>query len=163
MPSRRKAFFFWSEEWRRVTRAPSASTFTTISPAWLTDPADPNYVAPADRDPNAVKLLALWPAPNLGASQFINTNPSVNNTRREVVRTDVDLTSRWKFVGRYTHDLSETVEPGGLFTNIAVPNVSITHTAVPGQVMAAELRGTWGRMLNELKCPVLEQPHPHQR
>ena len=151
LPSRRKAFFFWSQEWRRVTRAPSASTFITVNPAWLTDPSDSNYVAPADRDPNAVKLLALWPAPNLPASQFINTNPSVNNTRQEVIRTDIDLTGRWKFVGRYTHDLSETVEPGGLSINTPVPNVSITHTAVPGQVASAELRGTWGRMLNELK------------
>ena len=151
LPSRRKAFFFWSQEWRRITRAPSASTFTTIDPAWLTDPANENYVAPADRDPNAVRMLALWPAPNLGSSQFINSNPSVNNTRQEVIRTDVDLTGRWRITGRYTHDLSETVEPGGLFTNTLVPNVSITHTDVPGQVMAAELRGTWGRMLNELK------------
>jgi hypothetical protein len=151
LPSRQKAFFFWSEEWRRVTRAPASSTFTTINPAWLTDPTNANYVDPAQRDPNAVKMLALWPAPNLGTTQFINTNPSVNNTRQEVIRTDYDVSNRWKVVGRYTHDLSETVEPGGLFTGTVVPNVSITHTAVPGQVMAAELRGSWGRVLNELK------------
>jgi hypothetical protein len=151
LPSRRKAFFFWSEEWRRVTRAPSSSTFTTVNPAWLTDPTNANYVDPALRDPVAVKLLALWPAPNLGTTQFLNTNPSVNNTRQEVIRSDYEISNRWKVVGRYTHDLSETVEPGGLFTGTVVPNVSITHTAVPGQVMAAELRGSWGRMLNELK------------
>jgi hypothetical protein len=62
------------------------------------------------------------------------------------------VNNRWKLVGRYTHDLSETVEPGGLFTGIAVPNVSITHTPVPGQVAAVVVaRGTFGRMLNELK------------
>jgi Carboxypeptidase regulatory-like domain len=154
-PSRQKAFFFWSQEWRRITRAPASSTATVVNPAWLTDPANVNYVAPELRDPNAVKLLALWPAPNFftgaGTAQFINTNPTVNNTRQEVIRTDVDINSRWKIVGRYTHDLSQTVEPGGLFTGIAVPNVSITHTDVPGQVAALELRGTFGRALNELK------------
>lgn len=151
LPSRQKAFFFWSQEWRRITRAPASSTFTTVNPAWLNDPTNANYVAPADRDPNAVKLLALYPAPNQGINQFLNTNATVNNTRQEVVRADYELSNRWKIVGRYTHDLSDTIEPGGLFTGTAVPNVSITQTAVPGQVAAFELRHTRGRLLNELK------------
>ena len=155
LPSREKAFFFWSQEWRRINRAPSASLANVVNPAWLNDPTNANYVAPELRDPVAVKLLTLWPAPNsfssTGVAQFLNTNPTVNNTRQEVIRTDVDVNSRWKIVGRYTHDLSQTVEPGGLFTNIVVPNVSITHTDVPGQVAAFELRGIFGRKLNELK------------
>jgi hypothetical protein len=155
LPSREKAFFFWSQEWRRISRAPASSTANVVNPAWLNDPANANYVAPENRDPVAVRLLELWPAPNAfsatGTAQFVNSNPTVNNTRQEVIRTDVDVNSRWKIVGRYTHDLSETVEPGGLFTNIVVPNVSITHTDVPGQVAALELRGAFGNKLNELK------------
>ena len=155
LPSRQKAFFFWSEEWRRIARAPAASTANVVNPAWLNDPTNPNYVAPADRDPNAVNLLSLYPAPNFftsaGTAQFINTNPTVNNTRQEVVRVDYDQSEKWKVVGRYTHDLSQTVEPGGLFTGIAVPNVSATHTDVPGQVLGLELRGMFGNALNELK------------
>jgi len=155
LPSRKKAFFFWSEEWRRVSRAPASSTANVVNPAWLNDPTNPNYVDPSLRDPNAVKLLSLWPAPNSftanGTAQFINSNPNINNTRQEVIRADYDATQRWKVVGRYTHDLSQTVEPGGLFTGIAVPNVSITHTDVPGQVAAFELRGMFGKALNELK------------
>src|SRR3954471_23829252 len=155
LPSRQKAFFFWSEEWRRITRAPASSTASVVNPAWLNDPPNANYVAPELRDPTAVKLLSLWPAPNAftsaGTAQFVNSNPTVNNTRQEVIRSDVDVNTRWKLVGRYTHDLSQTVEPGGLFTGIVVPNVSTTHTDVPGQVAALELRGTFGGMLNELK------------
>ena len=155
LPSREKAFFFWSQEWRRITRAPASSTATVVNPAWLNDPTNANYVAPELRDPNAVKMLDLYPDPNFftgtGVAQFLNTNPTVNNTRQEVIRTDVDVSNRWKIVGRYTHDLSETVEPGGLFTGTVVPNVSITHTGVPGQVAAFELRGIFGRKLNELK------------
>jgi hypothetical protein len=155
LPSREKAFFFWSQEWRRIKREPASSAASVVNPAWLNDPGNANYVAPEQRDPTAVSLLALWPAPNSfnanGVAQFLNTNPTVNNTRQEVIRIDYDVSSRWKVVGRYTHDLSQTVEPGGLFTNIAVPNVSITHTDVPGQVAAFELRGTWGALLNELK------------
>ncbi len=151
LPSRQKAFFFWSEEWRRITRVPASTTANTVNPAWLNDPSNANYVPPADRDPIAVKLLALYPAPNQGAAQFLNTNPSVNNTRQEVVRADYEISNRWKLVGRYTHDLSDTIEPGGLFTGTLIPNVSITQTAVPGQVAALELRHTRGRLLNELK------------
>jgi hypothetical protein len=155
LPSRQKAFFFWSEEWRRISRAPASSTISTLNPAWLNDPTNPNYVPPDQRDPNAVKFLSLWPAPDLfsanGTAQFINKNPNINNTRQEVIRIDYDQSSRWKMIGRYTHDLSQTVEPGGLFTGTTVPNISITHTDVPGQVAAFELRGMFGHALNELK------------
>jgi len=157
LPSRQKAFFFWSQEWRRISRAVSNSTVNVIDPAWLNDPTNANYVAPADRDPNSVKLLSLWPAPNAfsgtGVAQFVNSVPSINNTRQEVIRTDIDLNPRSKLVGRYTHDLSDTVEPGGLFQSQTafLPHVSATNTGVPGQVAAIELRSTFGTMLNELK------------
>jgi hypothetical protein len=151
LPSREKAFFFFSEEWRRISRAPASSSAIVVDPAWLNDPANANYVAPADRDPNAVKLLALWPAPNSGVNRFINTNPSINNTRQEVVRIDYDMSPTWKLVSRYTHDLSQTVEPGGLFFGVVVPNVAATETNVPGNVFATELRMTRGQALNELK------------
>ena len=102
-----------------------------------------------------MKLLSLWPAPNqytaTGTAQYLNPVPAVNNTRQEVIRVDYDLTDKWKLMGRYTHDLSETLEPGGLFTGILVPNVSATQTNVPGQVAAFELRRSFGRGLNELK------------
>ena len=49
-----KLFFFWSQEWRYIERAPTDLVATVPDPAWLTDPASPNYVAPALRDPNAV-------------------------------------------------------------------------------------------------------------
>src|SRR5262245_38807846 len=156
LPSRQKAFFFFSEEWRRISRATSNSTVNVVDPAWLTDPNNPNYVAPANRDPNAVKLLSLWPAPNATVgtnAAFVNTIPAINNTRQEVVRADYDLNPTWKLTGRYTHDLSETLEPQGLFGNATafLPNVSGTHTGVPGQVAAVELRSNWGRSMNELK------------
>jgi hypothetical protein len=155
LPSREKAFFFYSQEWRRISRAPAGTFATTVNPAWLTDPTNLNYVAPENRDPIAVKLLALWPAPNdfssTGVARFLNTNLTVNDTRQEVVRLDYDFRPNWKLVGRYTHDLSQTIEPGGLFTGTLVPNVSITHTDVPGQVAAMELRTSMGRALNELK------------
>ena len=152
VPWRDKAFFFWSQEWRRIKRAPASSTALVPLDAWLNDPANANYVAPALRDPNSVKLLQAWPAANVdGTNRFLNTNPNINNTRQEVIRADIDLKRDWRLTARYTHDLSETREPGGLFFGVVVPNVATTDTAVPGQVASAELRTVHGPRMNELK------------
>jgi hypothetical protein len=150
--ARDKTFFFFSEEWRRVTRAPASTTATVPLDVWLTDPTNPNYVPPALRDPNALKLLPLWPAPNqAGTQSYLTTTPSINNTRQEVVRVDHDINQNWRVTGRYTHDLSQTREPGGLFLGYAIPNVASTDTDVPGNVFAGEVRTIMGRGLNELK------------
>jgi Carboxypeptidase regulatory-like domain len=148
-----KMFFFFSEELRRINRAPTALTSNTYDPAWLTDPTSPNYVPPALRDPNALKLLTLLPTPNVtGRLQFLSTQPTIQNTRQEVVRVDYDLNANYRLTGRYTHDNSFTEEPGGLFLGLAVPNVATTDTNVPGQVAAAILRSIHGASkLNELQ------------
>lgn len=148
---RENLFFFWSQEWRKISRAPASSVSTTIDPAWLNDPGNANYVAPADRDPNAVKLLALWPQPNLGVNSFQETRPNDQDTRQEVVRLDWQINNRWRLMGRYTHDLSMTTEPGGLFFTIAVPDVATTLTDVPGHVFVGQLTTTIRpNLLNEL-------------
>ena len=148
-----KMFFFFSEELRRINRAPASLTANVYDPSWLTDPANENYVAPALRDPNAVKLLAMWPAPNVpGRTQFVNSAPNINNTRQEVARVDYDFNPSWRLTGRYSHDNSFTREPTGLFLQIQVPNVATTDTNVPGQVAAAVLRGVLGpSKMNELQ------------
>lgn len=147
-----KLFFFWSEEWRRITRAPASLTATVPDPAWLTDPTSTNYVAPDQRDPNAVKLLAAWPQPNVaGKNQYLVSSPNINNTRQEVIRMDYDLSPAWRLTGRYTHDLSQTRELGGLWYGTAVPGVATTDTNVPGQVFAFSARTILrSNILNEL-------------
>lgn len=149
LPSRQRLFWFWSQEWRKITRAPTNLTANTIDPAWLNDPNNVNYVPPDQRDPNAVALLAAWPAPNLGTSQYIATNPNKQDTRQEVARVDFDINSNWRLTGRYTHDQSVTREPGGLFQGFAVPNVAVTDTTVPGQIGVLTVRTNKGRWLNE--------------
>ena len=53
-------------------------------------------------------------------------------------------------MGRYTHDLSNTTEVGGLFFTTPVPNVATTLTDVPGQVFVGQLTTTIGsNLLNE--------------
>ena len=145
-----KMFFFFSEELRRIQRV-SPLTANTFDPAWLSDPTNANYVAPALRDPNSVKLLGLYPTPNVtGRTQFLTSSPGIQNTRQEVARVDYDLNANYRLTGRYSHDNSFTEEPGGLFLGFAIPNVSTTDTNVPGQVAAGILRSTHGNnKLNE--------------
>lgn len=148
-----KLFFFWSQEWRDITRAPASLIATVPDPVWLTDPANANYVAPADRDPNAVKLLEAWPAPNVpGRNQYQVSSPNINDTRQEVIRVDYDMTSNWRLTGRYTHDLSKTRELGGLFQGFLVPNVATTDTSVPGHIFSIGVKTILkGNALNELQ------------
>ncbi|HEX4913579.1 MAG TPA: carboxypeptidase regulatory-like domain-containing protein, partial [Vicinamibacterales bacterium] len=154
---RDKMFFFWSQEWRRITRAPGSLTANIPNPEWLTDPTSPNFVPVGERDPNAVRLLGGFPAPNLapatpgGPGRYQVTSPNINNTRQEVIRVDYDLRPTQRLWGRYTHDLSQTLEVGGLFFNTQVPGIAGTNTDIPGQVAALGLRSTLGgNKLNEL-------------
>src|SRR5690606_10293143 len=73
------------------------------------------------------------------------------NMGLEALRLSYDINDQWRLTGRYTHDQSDTREPGGLFFGVAVPNVAATDTAVPGQVASVELRSTHGTVMNEAK------------
>ncbi|HEX6736790.1 MAG TPA: carboxypeptidase regulatory-like domain-containing protein, partial [Vicinamibacteria bacterium] len=98
-----RLFFFWSQEWRKISRAPATLTANVPDPAWLTDPTSPNYVPPAERDPAAVALLQLFPAPNLSGNRFVSSAPAEQDTRQEVIRLDYSLSSNWRAMARYTH------------------------------------------------------------
>jgi hypothetical protein len=145
-----KLFFFGSIEWRNIDRAPTSLVATVPDPAWLSDPSNANYVPPAQRDPNAVALLSAYPAPNTGTNQYQSTAPNAQDTRQEVLRLDWNVNSKWRLMARYTHDLSKTTEPGGLFFGTALPDIATTITRVPGQVFVTQLTTTIShRMLNE--------------
>jgi Carboxypeptidase regulatory-like domain/TonB dependent receptor/TonB-dependent Receptor Plug Domain len=157
LPSRERLFFFYSQEFRRVSRAPASLTANVPNPEWLTDPANPNYVAPAERDPIAVRLLQGFPQPNTpplaagGVGRYQVASPNINNTRQEVIRVDFDWKDSQRLWGRYTHDLSETRELGGLFFNTPIPGIAGTDTRIPGQVAAFGVRSIIGNnKLNEL-------------
>ena len=145
-----RLFFFASYERRKIERAPTSLSANTIDPAWLSDPNNANYVAPALRDPNAVRLLSAWPAPNTGTNQYQSIAPNKQDTTQYVGRVDYYLNPKWRLMGRYTYDLSATTEPGGLFFGTAIPDVATTLTDVPGQVGVAQITTTISpRMLNE--------------
>ncbi len=79
---------------------------------------------------------AYYPLPNTGLNGFTFTPANLNNTRQETIRIDHNFNNSNRIFGRYTRDLSETQESGGLFNNIVLPNISTTDTRVPGDVLA---------------------------
>lgn len=110
-----------------------------------------NIIPAGNLDPRALGLLQAYPLPNLGTNGFISTQTAINNTRQEVFRIDHNFTSNHKIFGRYTQDLSENQEPGGLFTGIALPNVATTSTKIPGKVLAIVWTGIFSsNVVNEL-------------
>ena len=168
-----KTFFFFSEEWRRIIRQP-AENFITVpslrerrgdfsqSSVRVIDPTTGQQFAgnviPQNRlDPTAVAFLKLYPEPTIAAAtagldpnRVLAVAPAINNTRQETVRIDHNFNSNHRLMGRYTHDLSQTREQGGLFLGITVPNIATTDTNVPGQVLALTLTSTFGaKVVNE--------------
>ncbi|HXG68482.1 MAG TPA: TonB-dependent receptor, partial [Blastocatellia bacterium] len=168
-----RTFFFWSQEWRRIIRQP-AESFVTVptlrerrgdfsqSSVQIIDPLTgqqfPGNIIPASRiDPTATAFLNLYPEPTIAATtpgldpnRIVNVAPDINNTRQETIRIDHNINNNHRLMGRYTHDLSQTREQGGLFFGVTVPNIATTDTNVPGQVLAVSLTSSFGsNVVNE--------------
>jgi hypothetical protein len=98
-----------------------------------------NAIPQGDFDPRAVGLLAAYPLPNTGTRGFTFSPANFRNTRQETIRIDHNFNDNYRLLGRYTHDLNETEESGGLFAGIALPNVATTETRTPGQTFVVSL------------------------
>jgi len=145
LPSREKLFFFFSQEWRRSTRDKGSTQEPVPDPAWLIDSANPNYVAPEARDPNAIKLLTLWPSPNVpGTNQYRTTITRALDTGQEFVRTDYHPSSNWSVIGRYLHD---RVASRGDY--VTTPDLAAGHRYLDGDLAVVEARHVRGRLLHE--------------
>ncbi|MBA3323270.1 MAG: carboxypeptidase regulatory-like domain-containing protein, partial [Pyrinomonadaceae bacterium] len=166
---REKTFFLFSQEFRRIIRAPSTAT-TIAVPSLLERRGDfsesgnlpifdpltgqrfAGNIIPTNRfDPAAVSLLNLFPEPNVESAtpgrapnRFAITAPNIQNTRQETVRIDHNFNATNRLTGRYTRDLSDTREVGGLFFNNTYPNIATTDTSVPGDVLAISLTSSFG-------------------
>lgn len=172
---RQKTFFLFSEEWRRIIRAPSLSSAITVpsvlerqgnfSEAGNNPIFDPttglqftnNTIPDARINQVAKNLLSLYPLPNIPSTtpgrapnRFAVTTPTIQNTRQETLRIDHNFNSNHHLTGRYTRDLSQTSELGGLFFGLTIPDVATTETSVPGDILAITLTSTFGpRIVNE--------------
>lgn len=172
---RQKTFFLFSEEFRRIIKAPATASPITVPSllerqgnfsepgnAAIFDPTTglqfTNNTIPDGRINQVAKsLLALYPVPNIPSTtagrapnRFAVTTPNIQNTRQETLRVDHNFNSMHRLSARYTRDLSDTQELGGLFFGLTIPDVATTDTTVPGDVLAVTLTSTFGpRIVNE--------------
>lgn len=145
LPSRKKLFFFFSEEWRRNTRDKRPVEGTVPDPTWLTDPASPHYVPPDARDPAALKLLTLWPASNVpSTNRYRTTITNALDTRQELGRADYNVSANWSVTGRYLHDRVDS--RGEYFTG---PDLAAGHRYSVGHLAVVEARRAAGHLLFE--------------
>lgn len=98
-----------------------------------------NLVPASDIDPRSLTLMSAYPLPNSGVNTFTFSPINALKTRQETVRIDHNFNSNHRLFGRYTHDLNQTQEPGGLFANTNLPNLTTTDTRIPGQTFAVSL------------------------
>jgi len=96
-----------------------------------------NIIPRTDVDPRSIALLAAYPLPNNGANGFLFSRTDVLNTQQETLRIDHNFNTSNTFFARYTQDVSETVEPLGLFFGAGFPGIPTSETKVPGKVFAA--------------------------
>lgn len=166
-----KAFFFWSEEWRKVSSpstnsvpAPTpsqlAGNFTSsavpnapagcitnlvITPATATTPEVVNgTVNPGCYSQNAKVYLAnvFDKFPGNAAGQNVSTFSSLNNVRQDIVRLDYNVTEKVHFYGRAMQDETPENFPTGLFAANNYPGLVDTTVNAPGENVVGNLTYT---------------------
>jgi Carboxypeptidase regulatory-like domain/TonB-dependent Receptor Plug Domain len=155
---RKKTFFFFSQEWRRVinystftssrvpTREELQGTFTTpVCTKPIIDPVSQLCVGPTttqitDIDPTAAAYIqdiySKLPAPGPDGS-FSFTGRNLFDFGEENLKIDHIFSPKLSAFFKYTHDSIPTEEPGGFLVGLNLPGVATTQTNSPGSNIAA--------------------------
>lgn len=151
--AKNKTFFFWSEEWRKVS-SPTTNSVTAPTQAQLNgivqgdatasgpagcvtyDPAsNTSTINPSCYSQNAKVYLAnvfdLFPANSAGNN--VSTFSSLNNVRQDIVRIDHNFSDKVHFFGRAIQDETPENFPTGLFAGANYPNLVNTAVNAPGE------------------------------
>ena len=144
-----KTFFFVSEEFRRViTYTSSTATLPTaqMEQGIFAHPICLSYTGNTcaqtgtrvtNVDPVAQEYLKdiFSRVPTSTASNFSSVTPirNIYNFEQELYKLDHVFSPKLQVSVRYLRDQIPTVEPGGLFTGLAVPGVAVTSTNSPGR------------------------------
>ena len=168
---RNKTFFFFNEEWRKTrtaianevlvpNAAEKAGNFSAdICTGPLADPCSQvgraipaGQINPASRQ-YIQDIFSKIPDPSIaGTNRLFVPLAGIFDGRQEILRVDHTVNPKLQVFGRLILDAIPTVEPGGLFTNVFLPNVAITKTNSPGrsyvgratQTMRSNLTAEWG-------------------
>jgi hypothetical protein len=165
-----KAFFFWSQEWRRERRGDSriatvptalekAGDFSGPNSRDYPDPIDyvtgelfPGNKIPSDRmSPFAVAWMKLYPDPTRvtsnGIDNWVQAPKTPVNTRQEQIRGDWNINEKHSLMGRLTMDSwfngAPSYTKGGLWGDDPFPAVD-SNWDQPGHSATAQWTSTFG-------------------
>ncbi len=147
--SRSKTYFFFSQELRRVitygsvtalvpTAALKSGQFTgNVCTAYNASGVCTTFGNSITTiDPVAAAYIKdIWngiSTPNSSGINLVSALRNVFNADQQLLRIDHIFSPKFAIFGRFIHDAVPTVEPGGLFTGDALPNVATTDTNSPG-------------------------------
>ena len=167
--SKDKLFFFWSEEWRKVTSpntqtniAPSTAMLNGVVAGQVTAAppgcvsynaiANQSTISPSCYSQNAkvyvANVYAKFPANGNGVS--VNTFSSLQNSRQDIVRLDYNLNEKIHLFARAMQDETPQSFPDGLFAGQNFPGLVNTTLNAPGQNVVGNLSYTINpKLVNE--------------
>jgi hypothetical protein len=164
-----KMFFFWSEEWRKVS-APVTSSVTAPTTAELNGVFSgqitnaPNGCVAYNASTNTSTLNSACYSQNAkvyltnlydkfpanSGTQYVSSYSQLENTREDLVRLDYNITDKLHFFGRAMQDETPQNFPQGLFTGENFPGVAGSSVNAPGQNVVGNLSWTISpKMVNE--------------
>lgn len=178
---RKKTFFFFTQEFNRISTRGEAINTTLPTPEErrgdfrgrgpgrdgifeteddpVIDPETligfPNSRIPPERmDPNAVKLIHLYPLPNFrgpGAINFTSAAASQQHWREELIRMDHNFSPKWKIYGRYAQDSAAIRNPYGGSSQTSVttrfPGIGATRAGRPGKNLVVNMTNIFSQSL----------------
>lgn len=165
-----KTFFFWSEDWHKITSAASSVTITTPTtsevqgtfagnitakyPQAVYDAGTNTSTIPTSAfSKNAQVYLGALFAPNANGSGVLTLNlPSQNSYRNDIVRIDHYFNDKVHFYARGMNDVMPVTEPMGLWAGNNYPGAANAAVDSPGKNVVGNL--TWAispKVVNELE------------
>lgn len=149
-----KTFFFFSQEFRRVITytspvgvVPTASEITgnfphPICASYTGNTCNQVTQQITNIDPVAQQyikdIFAKVPLPS-GTNTLPSLFRNTYNFEQELARVDHTFNEKHRVFLRYLRDDIPTIEPGGLFTGAAIPNVGTTSTNAPAHNWVAHV------------------------
>lgn len=156
--AKNKTFFFWSEEWRKVSSpttnvvpAPSQAMLNGIVSGQVTDaPAgcvtydaatNQSTISPTCYSKNSKVYLknVFDPFPANSSGNNVTTYSALNNVREDIVRVDHHFTPKLHFFARGINDQTPQNFPTGQWTGNNFPGLVNSSVNAPGYNLVANL------------------------
>ncbi len=167
---KKKTYFFWSEDWHKITSAAQSTTIPTPTTndvqgvfagditgqypqATYNASTGMSTIPTSAFSKNSQVYLTDLLAPNANASGQITLNlPQENSYRDDIVRIDHYFSDKVHFYARGMNDIMPVTEPLGLWAGNNYPNAAAAAVDSPGKNVVGNLTWTISpKIVNEVE------------